>query len=191
MTDFSIEFGVRPVTRYIVTKHRTRTDGSTQTSECCEVDSVVKANDLAEALAAAEPHDPKHIKVNRLNEAPGRVMRFKVSLSSRTVNLAGVRDEQGRWPGRTGHSGPPNNHTFPDPQDPANWRGDGERLTFHAVAKGFDKDGNNKAAENRIFGYWSPSFDLSTVVRNDDVLANLGEPGEEFYVDFIRAAPAA
>lgn len=115
------------------------------------------------------------------------VMRCKVVLSGRMVNVAFATGPDGQPLGRQIVEGEGDRaYKRPDPMDPANWRPDGEKLTFHAVCAGFTSDGEHNVAENRIFGKYSPTFDLNAVVKNDHVLAQL-QQGKSYYVDFIPA----
>lgn len=75
--------------------------------------------------------------------------------------------------------------------------GDGEKLTFHAVAKnGYPADGSD---EDNTYAKWSPSAHCDITVMNP-ALHGQFKPGDKFYVDFTRvpdpapavaAAPAA
>lgn len=196
MVKQTIEYGVRAVTRYIVTKHRSGEGVPESTGEVAEVDTLTKANLIAEAMAGREPYGSDNpdvaVKVNLLHEPPGRVMRCKVKLGSRQVALGyAPTNSEGKYPGRTVTIGEGERaYQSPDLTDPANFRPDGEQLTFYAVTAGFASDGTANVEENRIFGHWSPQVEFKATVRNPDVLRNLGEAGEEFYVDFIRAPKA-
>lgn len=115
------------------------------------------------------------------------VMRCKVRLSSRMVNVTSAYDADGKPLGRTVTQGEGDRaFTTADPMDPANWRPDGEKITFHAVSAHYDAEGESSVAENRIFGKYSPSFDITGVIKNKAVLEAL-EQGRSYYVDFIPA----
>jgi hypothetical protein len=184
-----LEYRVRAVTRFIVTEHD---PVAKATTTIAEVDGGGTANTIAEAFAAAANANPAgqlRARAVQITDAPpGKVMRCKVSMIDRRVNVASGLDEKGDYLGRMverpdGRGGV---YKSPDPTDPANWRPDGEHIRFGAVCAGFDKDGNANVEENRIFGYWSPSVNFDAVVRNEIVLQNL-ELGGEYYVDFIPA----
>jgi hypothetical protein len=68
--------------------------------------------------------------------------------------------------------------------------GGGVRLRYVGVNRG-DKDGpsdpgNPYSAEDSLFGRFTPSADLSMVVKNPNVTDAL-EQGQSFYVDFTPA----
>lgn len=185
-----IEYRVRAVTRYVVTQHE---DGRTQ--EIGEYVASELASGAAAALAAfrREHEDGKDaVFVPYEGPPPGKVMRCKVSMFDRRVNVASATDDKGACLGRMIDRADGRGGTYkaPDPTDPANWRPDGEHIRFGAVCAGFDANGVANVEENRIFGFWSPSVNFDAVVRNEDVLRNL-ELGAEYYVDFIPAPKAA
>lgn len=63
----TIEYRVRPVTRYIVTRFNQEIAGDCASggSECCgEFDRQDMAENVAKALADAEPHDDTVVSVN-------------------------------------------------------------------------------------------------------------------------------
>lgn len=191
-----LEYRVRPVTRYIVTKHRTREDGSGCVDECAEVNSLKGANLIAEGLAAAQD-ERIETSVIPLNEPPGRTMRCKAVLTQKRPNVAlvhvyRVEDAPGRyteepWSSER-HGKIDSGVTIKlDPTDPLNYRQDGVDLAFAAVWGGQDPaDGKNACHENRIFADATPSLNFTATVRNASVTDRL-EVGQEYYVDFIPA----
>lgn len=184
-----IEYRVRAVTRFIVTKH----DPDKETTDkVCEVDAQYVANRIAEGLALEKLENGREAVAVPLHEAlPGKVMRCKVFLGARQANLAYANYENGTPRGRTiTHGEGERASVVPDPTDPANWRGDGEQLSFYAVCAGFNPQGVPNVEENRIFGYWSPSVEMKMTVRNQAVLDAL-EQGAEYYVDFTPAPKAS
>lgn len=194
-----IEYRVVPVTRYLVTKHRIRDDGSTATGDMgVEVETLRNANFLAEALASREPFEAESgiVSVVPFNEAPGRAMRCKVVLADKRPNVMLAYVPHGeKPPGRyteEPYSYPRGKETIEgvsmklDPTDPANYRQDGVSLAFSAVWGGQAADGKNACTENRIFADATPCLSFSAVVRNASVTDQL-EPGQEYYVDFIPA----
>lgn len=66
--------------------------------------------------------------------------------------------------------------------------GDGEKLTFHAVAKnGYPADGSD---DDNTYAKWSPSAHCDIMVMNP-ALHGQFKPGDKFYVDFTRAPDPA
>lgn len=177
------EYRVRAVTRYVVTHHE---DGRTQ--EVGEFVASELASGVGAALAIAHrERGDEAVFVPYEGPPPGKVMRCKVVMHDRQVNIAFANDGEGKPLGRVITRGEGKYaHEAPDPMDPTNWRGDGEKIRFGAVCAGFDKNGVANVEENRIFGYWSPSVTFEAVVRNEEVLRNL-QLGAEYYVDFIPA----
>lgn len=183
----NVEYRVRAVTRYIVTAH-----DDTSTTEVGEYRASELASGAAAALALAErTNGANAVFVPYEGPPPGKVMRCKVSMTDRRVNVASATDDKGVYLGRMIErpDGREGTYKSADPTDPTNWRPDGEHIRFAAVCAGFDKDGVANVEENRIFGYWSPSVTFEAVVRNEDVLRNL-QLGAEYYVDFIPAPKA-
>jgi len=122
------------------------------------------------------------------------VMTCKVVLSGRSHAYAPApAGPDGRPPGR--HTDHPWSYERggqtisgvsyqPDPTDPANIVLDGEQLMFAAlVPSPCDPTGPE---ENRIFGEYTPNFQLSAHVRNYGVLERL-ETGRAYYVHFVPA----
>lgn len=186
MSERNVEYRVRAVTRFVVTEHDPVNNTTTQIAE---VDGGGTANLIAETFAAATNaagHQPaKAVPVT--DALPGKVMRCKVTLSSRMANVTWAIGEDGKPLGRTVMQGEGKYaHEAPDSRDPANWRPDGENLGFYAVCAGFDANGVPNVEENRIFGYWSPNVEMKMTVRNQTVLDAL-EQGREYYVDFTPA----
>lgn len=183
------EYRVRAVTRYIVTRNCEH-----GTEELGEHANLALANEAGEAMAKAQQAaDPdRSVTFHGIHQKHGAVMRCKVSLFDRMVNIAAATDGEGKYLGRMIEKPDSRGGTYktPDPQDPANWRPDGEKLRFAAVCAGFDANGVANVEENRIFGHWSPSVNFEAVVRNQSVLEKL-ELGGEYYVDFIPAPKAA
>lgn len=179
-----IEYRVRAVTRYTVTAHTAGTTKSVGEFDALELASGVGA---ALALAYREGGHGEATFTPYEGPLPGKVMRCKVVLHTRIPQWGANIDTDGNYLGRTIDNG---GYKRPDPTDPANVKPDGDRLMFGAVCGSFDKDGNNAVEENRIFGYWSPSFSIDGHVRNQAVLANL-EQGAEYYVDFTPAPKTA
>ncbi|MFD3263181.1 hypothetical protein [Phenylobacterium ferrooxidans] len=193
----SIEIRVRPVTRYQITIHETTGPdasgrGRSSTIQFGEFDSLEVANRIGRMQADVEreayaEESSINVSFHGVDQKPGVVMRCKVSLYDRMVNVASAVDADGKCLGKKIQRGEgANSYEAPDPQDPANWRPDGEKLRFAAVMAGFSADGVANVEENRIFGHWSPSFNLEAVVRNEHVLQEL-EQGAEYYVDFTPA----
>ena len=192
----TIEYRVRAVTRYVVTRH----DGE-HTSSTGEFDTAGKADTVATALAdqeagwEAKGESPRRVfALPYAGPLPGKVMRCKVLLYSRSQAYARAEtDAEGKPPGRFNEkpwSYERGGQTIsgvaytPDPTDPANIVLDGEQLLFAAICPpSCDPDG---AEENLIFGQYTPNFNLSAHVRNNDVLAAL-EQGAAYYVDFTPA----
>lgn len=184
-----IEYRVRAVTRYVVTKHRVRDDGSATTGECLETQSAENANRAAEALAAAEPMGAVAFAFE--GPPPGRAMRAKVVLTEKRPNayLRSGPDVPGRKETRTNDQG--REYTWADPTDPLNVAADGWHVRFAAVWGGADPaDQGNAARENRIFAHATPCLNFDAVIRNEEVVERL-HLGSEFYVDFIPAVKAA
>lgn len=182
-----IEYRVRAVTRYVVTQHE---EGRTQ--EIGEYAATELAGGVAAALSIARrERGDDAVFVPYEGPPPGKVMRCKVVMTDRQVNVASAVDEKGDYLGRMvdREYGDGKTYKSPDTMDPANWRPDGEKIRFGAVCAGFDKDGVANVEENRIFGYWSPSVTFEAIVRNEQVLRNL-QVGAEYYVDFIPAPKA-
>lgn len=199
----TVEYRVRAITRYIVTRHELEeseidggTAGSTRTMG--EFDSPTLALAIGTALADQErkiigapdaPATPTLVTFHGVEHKVGAVMRAKVVLADRrqNVQLMWGGDAKGRTEPRLNDQG--REYIWVDPTDPANYRMDGESLTFGAVWGGAAADGKNACLENRIFGDATPSFNLHAHVRNPGALVGL-EKGAEYYVDFIPAPKA-
>jgi hypothetical protein len=202
----SIEYRVRAVTRYVVTRNMSDPDNGAGSNETRgEFENANLADTVMTALASQErawnhQKEKEEIPIAVIpyeGPPPGKVMRCKVSLWGKTPNVVPARDEKGNPPGRIieverkayrAKPGEPETYleTTADESDPANYKADGENLTFGVVCAGFDEKGNANVEENRIFGYWSPNVKMEMTVRNANVLAVL-EKGAEYYVDFTPA----
>ena len=170
-----IEYRVRAVTRYIVTRHENGSLGEPGSGSLKEFGEFPRA-DLADTVAtgladqerrltSAEPTDVYAIAY--AGPPPGRVMRCKVTLTHRAPAW-----KLAEWGKGT--------------SDPANLTWDGESLTFHAICPPTCNGAPNASPENAIFGEFTPMFALSAQVRNQDVLDAL-ERGRDYYVDFTPA----
>jgi hypothetical protein len=180
MSERNVEYRVRAVTRYIVTAH-----DDTSTKEVGEFKAVELAAGAAAALAFAERENGANaVFIPYEGALPGKVMRCKVVLHGReqAVSLADWTKAKGNTEVRKNYQD--RDYTWVDPADPANYVMDGERLRFGAVCP--PTCDPNGAEENLIFGQYTPSFDLTTHVRNEGVLAAL-ERGRAYYVDFTPA----
>lgn len=175
-----VEFRVRAVTRYVVTGKI----GADSPHEKGEYANAATANQVAEALAAHFPKDGYDVQAFPYEgPPPGKVMRCKVRLDVKIPAVQLIQD--GSAGGRMIET--EGGRKYPDNSDPANYRQDGENLTFNAVWGGADPvDGYNACHENRIFSKMSPHVNFQALVRNPDVLAALKQ-GAEYYVDFIEA----
>lgn len=187
MSERNVEYRVRAVTRYVVTAH-----DDTSTQEVGEFRAVELASGAAAALAFSERENGANaVFLPFEGPLPGKVMRCKVVLSSRSQAYAEApRDKDGKPPGRYTES--PWSYKrggqtisgigyTADQTDPANIVLDGESLHFSAVCP--TTCDPNGADENLIFGQYTPNFNLSAHVRNQGVLASL-ERGASYYVDF-------
>lgn len=182
-----IEYRVRAVTRYIVTKHDPERES---TDLVCEVSAQYVANRIATGLALEKlENDREAVAIPMDAPPPGKAMRCKLVLVDKKpyAQLITGPAAKGRTEIRTNDQG--RDYTWVDPGDPANYYIDGEFVDFTAVWGGSAADGGNAAMENRIFGDATPNFRASGYVRNQGALANLSV-GEEYYVDFTPARKA-
>jgi hypothetical protein len=176
-----IEYRVRAVTRYVVTRHDPDHPGAT-TSQIGEYGAAELAGGVAAALALAERENngAEAVFIPYEGPPPGKVMRCKVTLSAMQPNVHLVYHETG------GRRVPHADGTTPDQTDPMNYVQDGVNVHFNAVWAGQAEDGGNAARENRIFAFASPHVEFRATVRNKDVTDKL-EVGRQYYVDFIPA----
>ena len=159
------EVRVRALTRFIVTAH----DGS-GTHEIGEYAELATAERVAQSLArTSELNGCEPAKYVPYGGAlPGRVMRCKVTLTSRSNAF---KRKDGGW------------STQNEPDEVVL---DGEHLQFAAICPPTCNSAPNASPENAIFGEYTPSFNLSCHVRNGGVLDAL-ERGADYYVDFTPA----
>lgn len=155
----TIEYRVRPVTRYVLTKSRIRSskanspDGTV--SEVGEFQSLSTANTVGAALAAKEPYegaDDVSVTFEGFTP-PGEKVRAKFRCSAIM---------------------------------PATYKESGSVVHMNAVWGGASEDGGNAALENRIFSKATPNATLQMEIRNEAALAKF-VVGQEYYLDFTPA----
>lgn len=176
----NVEYRVRAVTRFIVTAH-----DETSTKEVGEFKAVELASGVAAALALAERENGANaVFIPYEGPLPGKVMRAKLNLTSRAPHVSIQWGEAAHGRKETRQNSQGRDYLWIDPEDPANYKMDGEAISFHAVCP--PTCDPNGAEENLIFGEATPSAQFSMHIRNPDVLAAL-EQGRSYYVDFTPA----
>ncbi len=159
-----IEYRVRAVTRYIVTRAEKSEVKHNSVDERGEFDSL----ELAETVAIALFNQERY-------HMPEEGKEVTIASSDKNVTYASIAPVLPKV--RTKFvctSSVP----YPDLEN------GGHYIQMSAVWDGAAEDGGNSALENRIFAKWTPSAYITMQIVNPDGY-KVFKPGENYYVDFF------
>jgi hypothetical protein len=156
MKKTTIEWRVRPVTRYTLTKFRNYGDGSSTVGQLGEFTSLEMANEIGKKMAADEPYDnvPEVSVIFDGLQPPAPRVRAKMICTEQTP-------------------------AFSSSEAP----GSGGQVRLAAVWAGAAEDGGNAAMENRIFSKATPCAFIDMRIESAEAFTRF-ERGREYYVDF-------